>query len=182
MGAFPTGSKIHVYSNALAAYQSNSAWKTYNLTDDFDNPAAGQLSTIVGTNPTALKVSGDLNGTDIKYLRSLIKDHQLTSLDLSDARIVAGGEAYDGEQYVENNTMGNEMFACSNLQSIVLPSTLQRMRYCCLGGTQLLIYSNNCPRILASSRSPMPPSQPIVRPISGRTSRPSPASRVGPRR
>ena len=40
-----------------------------------------------------LTVTGYLNGTDIKFIRGLIFDRQLTHLDLSDANIVAGGDA-----------------------------------------------------------------------------------------
>lgn len=39
-----------------------------------------------------LTVTGYLNGTDIKFIRGLIFDRQLTHLDLSDANIVAGGD------------------------------------------------------------------------------------------
>lgn len=40
-----------------------------------------------------LTVTGYLNGTDIKFIRELLGDRQLTHLDLSDANIVAGGDA-----------------------------------------------------------------------------------------
>ena len=40
-----------------------------------------------------LTVTGYLNGTDIKFIRELLGDGQLTDLDLSDANIVAGGDA-----------------------------------------------------------------------------------------
>lgn len=87
---------------------------------------------------TSLKISGPINGTDIILLRDMagmdmdnnVSEGKLESLDLSDARIVAGGEPYyvsysgatDIEYYSKDNEMGNAMFFnCAKLQSIKLP-------------------------------------------------------------
>ena len=46
-----------------------------------------------------LTVTGYLNGTDIKFIRELLNNRQLSHLDLSDANIVAGGDAYYDNKY-----------------------------------------------------------------------------------
>lgn len=91
-------------------------------------PAPGQLSTVLGTDCTHIKIYGDLNGTDIKYIRSLIIDHQLTSLDLEDANIVAGGEAYKDTEVTQNNVVGKSMFhSCKKLTSLTLPTSITKI-------------------------------------------------------
>lgn len=42
-----------------------------------------------------LKITGYINGTDIKFIRELNINRVLVSLDLSEAHIVAGGEPYN---------------------------------------------------------------------------------------
>lgn len=125
LGWSASGVTMHVYSENLAAAKENSEWSNYNITDDFCNPKAGYLATIVGTGAKALKVSGDLNGTDIKYLRKLMTDYSLAKLDLSDANIVAGGEAYYSSYYTTDNTIGERMFnMCSKIQELILPKSV----------------------------------------------------------
>lgn len=70
-----------------------------------------------------LKVTGYINGTDINFIRDLNIDHALTSLDLSEAHIVAGGEPYRGKTYyTEDNKITSLLFADFNhLKKIVLP-------------------------------------------------------------
>lgn len=98
---------------------------------------AGTLSSLINETDkysiTALKVNGDLNGTDIRVLREMAgRDHQnattngkLIYLDLSEANIVSGGEAYFREYYTtQTNTMGEIMFAGCNLQNIILPESV----------------------------------------------------------
>lgn len=123
---------VHVYSDKLLDYQTNTVWNEFTLTDDFDNPSAGCLSTIVGTNPTALKVSGDLNGTDIKYLRSLVSNHFLSSIDMSGANIVSGGDAYytsgTTSYTTVANAIGSRMFInLKNIVSVKLPTNIIRI-------------------------------------------------------
>jgi len=95
-----------------------------------------------------LVIKGNLNGTDIRFIREMLgsdseykqTEGQLSILDLSDANIVEGGEAYllpgkfelDNETgvsntslYTKNNTLGFYMFVlCNNLTKISLPNTL----------------------------------------------------------
>ena len=72
----------------------------------------------------ALKVNGPLNGTDIKYIRQM---DALKSLDLTDAQIVSGGDAYCVASYgsslkTSNNVVGREMFYRTELEKIYLPN------------------------------------------------------------
>ncbi len=93
---------------------------------------------------TNLKVSGPINGTDVRYLREMAgKDAngysttagKLADLDLTDADIVAGGECYYKNYYAKNDTLGNHMFIGCNLKSIKLPNSVTNIGqfafYCC---------------------------------------------------
>lgn len=75
-----------------------------------------------------LKIAGDLNSTDVGFLRSMSR---LEVLDLSDARIVVGGNYYIKSLYCqnENDAMGLYMFhrnAC--LRSITFPKSVRFVR------------------------------------------------------
>ena len=84
---------------------------------------AGTLSTLLTTSESTLKITGSINGTDIKYLRELINAGTVTSLNLTDASIVSGGEAYVDSYKTEDDVIGESMFKdCSNLESIELPA------------------------------------------------------------
>ncbi len=106
-----------------------------------ENNIAGNLSNVVGTDVTGLTITGELNGTDINFLRTLINEHSLTSMDLSGARIVEGGEAYvvEGNTHnTENDVFGDDMFrGCQNLSSITLPSTITTIGCMALRGTSI---------------------------------------------
>ncbi len=83
---------------------------------------AGTLSTLLTTTETQLKVTGFINGTDVKYLRELIDNGKVTTLDLGEVKIVSGGEAYYNDYTTENDVIGTSMFkGCSKLRNIVLP-------------------------------------------------------------
>ncbi len=106
-----------------------------------ENNIAGNLSNVVGTDVTGLTITGELNGTDINFLRTLINEHSLTSMDFSGARIVEGGEAYvvEGNTHnTENDVFGDDMFrGCQNLSSITLPSTITTIGCMALRGTSI---------------------------------------------
>lgn len=85
---------------------------------------AGTLSTLLADTETEAKITGAINGTDIKYLRQLTTSKSLASLDLSEATIVAGGDAYYETKKTENNVIGESMFMeCKKLKTIILPPT-----------------------------------------------------------
>ncbi len=83
-----------------------------------------------------LKLTGNLNGSDIVLLRKMCGADRtvqgsLRYLDISEANIVSGGEKYGknsfGDLYTQDNVLGDEMFTeCSNLVSISLPKSAKK--------------------------------------------------------
>ena len=84
---------------------------------------------------TKLKISGDINGTDIKLIRDMTGAptsettcSRLVDLDLTDANIVKGGESYFNNGYqdfdTENNTVGYCFFYYCNLRNVKLPKSV----------------------------------------------------------
>ena len=83
---------------------------------------------------TNLKIVGEVNGTDLKFIREMAgrdvngekTDGKLSILDLSEAKIVAGGSAYvrySDNEYTSNDKLGDYAFwGCSGLTSLTLPS------------------------------------------------------------
>lgn len=101
---------------------------------------AGTLSEQIGNDKytiTSLKITGNLNGTDFILLRDMAgidldnvpTEGKLATLDLSEAKVVAGGEAYytdyvnNKEFYTSDNEMGNCIFySCDKLERLSLPA------------------------------------------------------------
>ena len=105
---------------------------------------AGTLPNGIGNQKyliTNLKIVGKINGTDLKFIREMAgcdynketTDGKLSILDLSEAKIVAGGSAYVsyyGDRYTSNDKIGdNAFYGCSGLTSITLPSGLTEIGY-----------------------------------------------------
>ena len=98
---------------------------------------AGELSSIIPENEkhtiTSLKIFGELNGTDIKFIRkNMVKCGStetfgaLKILDLSEATIVEGGDAYYNSYTTQNNILGEYMFFQSaTLENVVLPKNIK---------------------------------------------------------
>lgn len=95
---------------------------------------------------TALKVTGNLNGSDIRFLRKMAgrkedgtaTSGKLTYLDLTEANIVSGGDYYymtaaGTQYYTESNVAGDYMFYFCNLETIKFPLTITKIgnRACC---------------------------------------------------
>lgn len=103
--------------------------------------SAGTLSSLLPETATEVTIKGPINGTDVKYLRHLINDMSLTSMDMTDARFVAGGEAYfvnDGEeqQLDRDNVMSNYMFHnCTNLETLRLSKTVKELWWAVFSNT-----------------------------------------------
>ena len=109
---------------------------------------------------TNLKIVGEVNGTDLKFIREMAgcdydgkeTDGNLSILDLSDAKIVEGGSAYysdrdDGFIYTSNDKLGDYVFyGCSGLTSLTLPSSVTKIGcYAlsnCIGLTSLTLPSS----------------------------------------
>ena len=96
---------------------------------------AGELASRVLSeklNATRWTISGEINGTDIAFIREVLGNGKMTDLDLGEAIIVAGGEPYYktsySEYFTENNVVGTNMFnKAKSLISLVLPSTIQKI-------------------------------------------------------
>ena len=124
---------------------------------------AGTLPDRIGENQkyliTNLKIVGKINGTDLKFIREMAgcdfnvekTDGKLSILDLSEAKIVAGGSAYvlyySYNMYTSNDKLGNRAFyGCSGLTSLTIPSGVTEIDdeafYGCSGLTSLTIPSS----------------------------------------
>ena len=107
---------------------------------------------------TNLKIVGKINGTDLKFIREMAgrdfngekTDGKLSILDLSEAKIVAGGDAYvrfSENYYTSNDKLGDYVFyGCSGLTSLTIPSGVTSIgNYAfadCSGLTSLTLPSN----------------------------------------
>ena len=102
---------------------------------------AGTLSDRIGSTKrdkiTNLKIIGEINGTDLRVIREMAgrdyynggTDGKLAILDLSEAKIVSGGESYCYEFhqkfYTHDNELGTQAFYnCYGLTSLTLPAGL----------------------------------------------------------
>ena len=135
----------HVVKGKAEQYKAQSWWKdSWTIVDDIEKPyedtivvasnVAGNLGSQIPENTkgyvSSLTISGELNGTDFKVIRNMLQNGFLTTLDLENATIVAGGDAYvtkySKELYTQNDSIGENMFEDSPyLDSIKLPSSLK---------------------------------------------------------
>lgn len=100
---------------------------------------AGMLSVVIGDDIykyTTISIAGPLNGDDLRTLRHMAgrgidgsaTNGRLADIDISGARIVAGGGVYDAARYSEDNVVGVGLFAaCNNLKNIKLPMDVVRI-------------------------------------------------------
>lgn len=113
---------------------------TLNLTE------AGTLPNKIGSSKknliTNLKIIGEINGTDLRFIREMAgcnaygisTSGNLSVLDLSETRIVEGGDYYfvryddddDHNLYTCNDIIGEyAFFGCSSLTSVNIPSSMR---------------------------------------------------------
>ena len=106
---------------------------------------AGTLPNKIGSNRkyqiTNLKIVGEINGTDLRMIREMAgRNYQgyttegnLSVLDLSEAKIVKGGDYYYDyyyEYYTSNDKIGDYAFYnCSRLTSLNLPDGITEIGY-----------------------------------------------------
>ena len=120
---------------------------------------AGTLPNKIGSTKkfqiTNLKIIGEINGMDLLMIHEMAgkdaegndTDGMLSVLDLSDAKIVAGGGYYMGNSYfTSNDKIGDTaFFGCSRLTSLTLPSGVTEIGvyafYGCSGLTSMTLPS-----------------------------------------
>jgi len=124
----------------IVAISGSEKWKD-NTVANVELATAGTLSKQLPADMSPvreLKVSGPINGDDIIIMRKLSdKDNgTLSSIDLSGARIVVGGDYYydNYDKVVENDVVPNDMFRNCRLSKLVLPETAVAI------GNQILPY------------------------------------------
>ena len=122
----------------LAIHAADDGLLTTQVTIKLDE--AGTLPTKIAVSRknliTNLMIVGKINGTDLKFIREMAgRDFnmkktggKLSILDLSEAKIVAGGDAYislygNNIMYTYNDELGDKAFYdCSGLTSLTIPS------------------------------------------------------------
>ena len=123
---------------------------------------AGTLPDRIGSSKkykiTNLKIIGEINGTDLRMIREMAgsisygnsTDGKLSVLDLSEAKIVEGGDSYytdydnNNNYYTSNDIIGRmAFFGCSGLMSLNLPAGITEIDYgafaLCSGLTSLTL-------------------------------------------
>lgn len=108
---------------------------TFTTTQAISLGEAGQLHQLLGDDIyhyTTIILAGPLNGDDLSCLRTMAGKNaddtesqgKLSSIDMTDAHIVAGGGPYAASRYTQDNVIGQGLFAnCPSLTNIVLPAT-----------------------------------------------------------
>lgn len=104
---------------------------------------AGTLSSLIYEDRykiNKLTISGDLNGSDLVLIREMASYEagQLATLDLSDARIVKGGEPYYMHYTTKDNVVGAYFFfQCPKIQSVILPNSVTTIENAAFEGSGL---------------------------------------------
>ena len=101
---------------------------------------------------TNLTVTGDLNGTDIRYIREMAGRDvngnstlgELSILDLSGANIVAGGSSYYYDYTTSLNEIGILAFSdCKGLTSIIIPNSVTSIGEGCISILHEIDFNNH---------------------------------------
>ena len=126
------------------------------LTETYTVETPGQLPELISPEKksiiSTLKVKGPINGTDLRFIRemagrdvngNIVNGAALKYLDLSEAKIVAGGLSYYGDLEVKDNVLGKNAFdQCELLKEVALPSSLTSIEMAfsrCTGLTSITI-------------------------------------------
>lgn len=107
---------------------------TFTTSDAISLHEAGDLSALMGNNIyeyTSLAIAGPMNGDDLCCLRKMMGRNldgtttpgKLSIVDLTDAKIVAGGGPYGASRYTQDHIVGQGLFAhCTRLTQVNLPT------------------------------------------------------------
>ena len=131
--------------NCFASYAANGDLITKQITLKLTE--AGTLPNKIGSSKknlvTNLKIIGEINGTDLRFIREMAgcdvegyrTSGNLSVLDLSEARFVAGGDSYYYSCYTSNDILGQYAFEnCSSLTSVNIPSSVTEIGRNAFGG------------------------------------------------
>ena len=142
----------------LSLYAADNDLITKQITIQLEK--AGTLPDRIGSSKkykiTNLKIIGEINGTDLKMIYEMVRgsyndgklyDGKLSVLDLSEARIVGGGDCYYKDlksYYTSNDVIGSYAFHdCRELTSLTLPAGItsidDKAFYGCSGLTSLTL-------------------------------------------
>ena len=140
----------------LSLYAADNDLITRQITINLEK--AGTLPDRIGSSKkykiTNLKIIGEINSTDLRMIREMAgssftgnpTDGKLSVLDLSEAKIVEGGDYYyeddNNNYYTSNDVIGSYAFrGCSGLTSLTLPAGItkigDRAFWACSGLTSL---------------------------------------------
>lgn len=148
---------LSVPSGSEEAYAESSLWKDFNIAtigNEITLTEPGTLNCKINSvqrdTITNLKIKGDINGTDVKLIRYMAgvsesdteTPGKLTCIDLSEANIVEGGEAYAKyidpftynatEARTENNVFpvhffnAGRKYGCS-VKTVILPASITKI-------------------------------------------------------
>ena len=121
------------YSYSMSLSRENTAIINVSSAGKFGNQVNNNY--VDGQFITDLKITGKLNGTDIKYLRERFQN--LVTLDMSEVDIVAGGDSYYTNEYGNAQNTSDNIFPAyfmtesnlTNLESIILPNSVTTIPY-----------------------------------------------------
>lgn len=116
-----------VYNNTVLTKEAGQDDGVITLT------TAGTLDTKVSGTETSLVIRGPLNSADLKVLRDMCVNKNLTSLDISGANIVGGNTTkyYNDYSAADNDVLPKYLFYNSKLETLVLPSSIKELdNYC----------------------------------------------------
>ena len=150
----------------LSLYAADNDLITRQITINLEK--AGTLPDRIGSSKkykiTNLKIIGEINSTDLRMIREMAgssftgnpTDGKLSVLDLSEAKIVEGGDYYyeddNNNYYTSNDVIGSYAFrGCSGLTSLTLPDGITSIGEGafkdCSGLTSIYVYAENVPEI-----------------------------------
>ena len=151
--SIPSTATLYVPAGTKSKYQSLAGWNLFtNIVEQGGGGTTGNVTysngvmtvtmTTAGTlessiansgystaNVTELVVTGPLNGADLKVIRDMCVNNNLTSLDISGANIVGGNTTkyYSDYSATDNDVLPAYLFNNSKLEDIALPSSIKEI-------------------------------------------------------
>ena len=123
-----------LHSSSLTLHSLDSDGSLHEITKSGEGseyvvmPKAGVLSDYLSAQAIKATISGSINGKDIKYLRKLIGENNLASIDLSEAKIVTASYPYYQSYSTTLNVMGAYAFdGFKKLVSMRLPQKINKI-------------------------------------------------------